>query len=569
MKQQVKQGSSLRLAATVFLSLILLWLGAAWHHRPVNLGFDAPNGKLRSLSFAPFRPGQSPLTETFPTPDEIAADLALISGYTESIRTYASGGGLAPIPAYAGHHGLTVTQGAWLGWEDAANQREIAALIAAANAYPDVVTRVIVGNEVLLRGEMPPSQLHTHIRAVQAAVGQPVSYADVWSMYLKHPEIIEAVDFITIHILPYWEDEPVAATAATAHLEQIVATVAAEAKALGVTKPIFIGESGWPTRGRQRGFAVPGVVNAAHYIRGLITSAHRHGLDYNIVEAFDQPWKAALEGTVGATWGLLSADRALAYPLVGGVAETPHWLALLGWATALIIVSTVLLRWRLNQLSIPALIGAIGLICLGALGLVTCTDHAWRTSFTSAERGAAVLAVLGTTILGGLAARRALDIAIDTATPFRETVLLRALYLIGTGVALYHTSHFARHGRYISFPLEYLYVPLTALAALVVARTVEAGAVSRQHCDLSALIGAPRHPAERLLSPLLVLAVGAMFIGETHAFVVARDLRAVYPTLNEALPVALRYTLGNTQALLWGTGLLILAYVERWRGRPA
>lgn len=113
------------------------------------------------------------------------------------------------IPALAKKHGLEMIQGAWVGYIKKDNQAEIQALIRSANAYPDVVKRVMVGNEVLLRGEMEASELIKYIREVKAAVKQPVSYADVWSMYMKNPEIIKEVDFITIHILPYWEDEPI------------------------------------------------------------------------------------------------------------------------------------------------------------------------------------------------------------------------------------------------------------------------------------------------------------------------------------------------------------------------
>ena len=37
----------------------------------------------------------------------------------------------------------------------------------------------------------------------------PVTYADVWEFWLRYRDVYEAVDFVTIHILPYWEDFPI------------------------------------------------------------------------------------------------------------------------------------------------------------------------------------------------------------------------------------------------------------------------------------------------------------------------------------------------------------------------
>ncbi|MBW4968458.1 hypothetical protein KZZ04_19190, partial [Pseudoalteromonas sp. CR1] len=85
-----------------------------------------------------------------------------------------------------------------------ATEKEIDELIAAANANPDVVTAVIVGNEALLRKEVTAKQLVTLIHKVKSQIKQPVTYADVWEFWLQHPEIAPAVDFLTIHLLPYW-----------------------------------------------------------------------------------------------------------------------------------------------------------------------------------------------------------------------------------------------------------------------------------------------------------------------------------------------------------------------------
>ncbi|MDD5114164.1 MAG: exo-beta-1,3-glucanase, partial [Methylobacter sp.] len=216
---------------SVVLVIVLYSLFSWLTNLPQDVGSDVPQGKLNSLSFAPFREGQGPMEKRFPTPEQIDADLKLMGEKTHTIRTYASSEGSMPvIPELAGKYGLEMIQGAWLNPLVADNKREVAELIRSANAHPDVVKRVMVGNEVLLRGDLKADQIIEYIREVKRSVKQPVSYADVWSEYMKHPELIKEVDFITIHILPYWEDKPITVDQAPAHIERIVKQVKEEAE---------------------------------------------------------------------------------------------------------------------------------------------------------------------------------------------------------------------------------------------------------------------------------------------------------------------------------------------------
>jgi hypothetical protein len=41
----------------------------------------------------------------------------------------------------------------------------------------------------------------------------------------------------------------------------------------------------------------------------VLTAAKRGSYNVNLIEAFDQPWKRRLEGTVGGHWGLLDANK--------------------------------------------------------------------------------------------------------------------------------------------------------------------------------------------------------------------------------------------------------------------
>ena len=43
------------------------------------------------------------------------------------------------------------------------------------------------------------------IQRVKRATTVPVSTGEIWNVWLEHPELVSAVDYIAAHVLPYWE----------------------------------------------------------------------------------------------------------------------------------------------------------------------------------------------------------------------------------------------------------------------------------------------------------------------------------------------------------------------------
>ena len=339
------------------------WYGLG---QPVILPDAAiPTHKLQCASYTPFDKDQSPFDQPFvPRIERLDADLALLATRFECIRTY-SQTGLEALPELARKHGLKIMSGAWVNGNATDTQKEINALIASANANPDVISAVIVGNETLLRKEVTEAQLVKLINQVKSQVKQPVTYADVWEFWLQHPAIAPAVDFLTIHLLPYWEDDP-------AGIDQAVKHVAEIRQVFGnkfAPKDILIGETGWPSEGRQRETALPSRVNEAKFIRGFVTLAEQNGWKYNLIEAFDQPWKRTSEGAVGGYWGLFDADRQDKGILAGPVTNLPHWPAWLGLGLALLL-STLLIGGRVRTTRSALLLPALGAVA-------GCTIVAW------------------------------------------------------------------------------------------------------------------------------------------------------------------------------------------------
>ena len=315
------------------------WLGAAVQMPPSPL---ASGEKLYCVSYTPFRGTQSPLGPEVPVdPRQIDEDLAQLKHITDCVRTYSVDYGLDQIAEIAKRHGIKVLQGLWLSNLPERSRRQVATAIALAQRFPDVIAAVIVGNEVLLRGEMAAPDLVRTIREVKSQVAMPVTYADVWEFWLRHRDVASAVDFITIHILPYWEDFPIPARDAAAHVDAIRAQMAAAFPG----KDIFVGEFGWPSAGRMREAALPSPVNQARTMHEVLEHAKRENYRVNLIEAYDQPWKRQLEGTVGGHWGLFDAYRRQAKFVWGGVVSNHphwHWQAAGGVVLAAVIFATAL-----------------------------------------------------------------------------------------------------------------------------------------------------------------------------------------------------------------------------------
>ncbi|WP_294887597.1 glycosyl hydrolase [Sulfurimonas sp. RIFCSPLOWO2_12_36_12] len=307
----------------------------------VPLGHKNSFSKLQCVSYAPFSKDQSPFDSKLAiSEDLVREDLVLLAKYTDCIRTYSTVG-LEMVPKIARENGLKMLMGAWVSSDKVLTQKEINALIKLANENQDIVKAVIVGNEVLLRGDVSETVLAGYIKQVKEALpNTEVTYADVWEFWVKHPKIREVTDFVTIHILPYWEDDPMNISQSIGHL----ADVRGEVEAILKDKNILIGETGWPSEGRMREDAVPSKINQAVFVREFVKLAEKEGWKYNIIEAFDQPWKRVSEGAVGGFWGLFDKNRVDKKVFDGDVSNFPNYKPLALGSIFLVLAFSFLLK---------------------------------------------------------------------------------------------------------------------------------------------------------------------------------------------------------------------------------
>jgi len=274
-------------------------------------------GILPSVSYAPFEGSAHPDVDNIPQIEKIRADLKKLSTITRAIRLYSSTGGVELVPPIAAEFGLKVTVGAWIDKNSDRNEREIDAAITLAKRNSNV-NGIVVGNETIYRGEQKVEDLIDLIKRVKKSVNVPVTTGEIWNIWRDNPELASSVDFIAAHVLPYWENF----TDKQAVDQAVYLYGLLREKFPG--KRIVIAEFGWPSAGYNLRNAEPGPFEQASVLRNFVTRAEAIGMEYNIVEAIDQPWKF-FEGGVGPYWGILNASREPKFAWTGPIVNENYW----------------------------------------------------------------------------------------------------------------------------------------------------------------------------------------------------------------------------------------------------
>lgn len=279
-----------------------------------------------AVAYSGFREGQDP-NGAMPTTAQIREDLHLLEQDFSYIRTYAADRpDTRDVLRIIREDQLTlkVVLGAWLHCEDprhsayepthaALNDREIATAIELANAFPDVVAGVTVGNEILVDWSfwpVPLSRVIEHVQRVQERTGLPVSVADDYSAWAS-PEGIElskVVDFVFLHAHPIWHKKSIE-DGFSAFLDMFHQV----RDAVGPEKRLIVGETGWatlttpPDREPLHAPSAGSEASQRIFFHQLHDWAIAEGVPVFWFSAFDEPWKDA-SGTEGF-WGLYTEAR--------------------------------------------------------------------------------------------------------------------------------------------------------------------------------------------------------------------------------------------------------------------
>lgn len=417
--------------ATLFAIVFLVVINfAIWTYINDPLQLPSWNSTMMGVTYNGTRKDFSPEKKNYPTREQVQEDLELLADKVHAIRTYTSLEGMEVVPELAAQNHINLAMGAWIDLvdEDATeedrqkieekNQRDVQSLIKLANEYPKTIVRTLVGNESLLRARSKlagpisdrireqyreqlseqeikdmieaevklkvaetANQLIEYIREVKKRTWKPVSTSETWDIWESNPALVEAVDYIGVHVLPYWEgvpvDLPIGADGDAA--VDYVFKRYYELQKLYPNKPIVITEAGWPSDGPPRGAASPSLINEAKFLRAFLNRATAENIIYYVIEAFDQPWKIQIEGTAGAYWGLFNAERQPKFPMEGEVLANPMWR---NFATGAAVLSCILMAaflFKRKSLKLP------GKLLFGIMANLAASVLFWSASIAAGQ----------------------------------------------------------------------------------------------------------------------------------------------------------------------------------------
>ncbi len=327
---------SLRHTVLIIFAFILLVFGL-WGY--LNSPSQEPPwpSKIPGFAFSPYQAGESPFDQRFPSVESVANDIEILSQSTHAIRTYTVAGVFGEIPGLARPYKINVALGAWLDADLETNAIELDQLVSIVKKNPYNVVRVLAGNESLLREELTIEQMGAYLDALRDRIKTPVSTAEPWHIWIKHPELANHVDYIAVHMLPYWEG---------IQMEKATDYIVEKMNLLKETfpnKPIVIAEVGWPSSGRTVKEASASKANEAKFLRRFAERAQQEKYTYYVMEAFDQPWKERLEGSVGGYWGIYDVNRQEKFEFHASIIAVPEWRLLAASSVLLAVVLIVVL----------------------------------------------------------------------------------------------------------------------------------------------------------------------------------------------------------------------------------
>ncbi|MFP3868560.1 MAG: glycosyl hydrolase family 17 protein [Desulfobacteraceae bacterium] len=284
------------------------------------------------VNYGPFhKDGQSPEFYTYIPPEQIRADLNLISGANfKFVKTYAVDNGLDQVvPLAAAHYPhLKICVGVYessVNHEDPhaphSTKAQLNQAIQLANSYPNVAA-IVVGNECLYGDSqagdhwVSVAQLMadleyvrknlTEARRAQVVLTTGLSWGAAHGNQDEngHPindqlKTCGNIDVWMINIYPWYAGIACREADIYANLDWNYQEFNHIYGATG--KPIIIGEIGWPSDGPPQGAAVASVDNEHHHTCWCSAWCAEKNWSAFLFEMFDEPWKSEPNGPY---WGL-------------------------------------------------------------------------------------------------------------------------------------------------------------------------------------------------------------------------------------------------------------------------
>ncbi|GAA0858591.1 hypothetical protein GCM10009114_28770 [Aliiglaciecola litoralis] len=290
--------------------------------------FSAQN----AVCYSGYRLGQDPRQGIFPSYEQVKQDLKILAQHWSLLRLYDCSHHAQLVLNVIRNENLPlkVMLGADLGAEVSnpncpwgahysdkvltanrlRNQQQIRQMIDYANAFPEWVFAVSIGNEASVDWNdhmVPVESLIEYAQQVRKAIEHPVTFCENYVPWTdKLIPLVPHLDFISIHTYPAWEYKDI--SEAIAFTEQNYRQVAD----VFPDKPIVITEAGWATKSNGQGIDKQqgNCVNQAQYCHDLVTWSRKNEVLSFVFEAFDEPWKGSDDPFEPEKhWGLFYEDR--------------------------------------------------------------------------------------------------------------------------------------------------------------------------------------------------------------------------------------------------------------------
>ncbi|PUU73678.1 glycoside hydrolase superfamily [Tuber borchii] len=252
--------------------------------------------------------------------DDFKTDLDTIKILSTAIRVYATSDcdTMQNLMPAVKDKGFKVVLGVWPN-DDAHFKLEIDTLKKFIPLYgTENIRAITVGSEHLYRKEFTGQQLAEKIKEVKKVLKElgadslPVGFADSWNMLIggdANPAIKES-NIILANAFSYWQGQKME-NATASFSDDIMQALAHVQDVKGDNVfDFWVGETNWPTGGKDFGDAVPSIENSRTYWRDAICGIRGWGVNVFVFEAFDESWKPIEKGNdVENHWGVWDANR--------------------------------------------------------------------------------------------------------------------------------------------------------------------------------------------------------------------------------------------------------------------
>ena len=287
---------------------------------PCDANLTEPDFYVYGLCFGPYVDGQAPPDSV--SVEQIRERLAIITQkpHTQWIRTHSATNGLENIPAEANSLDLKVAMGTWIRDD---KEAEINNLVAKAQL--GLVDIAVVGNEELYAGASTVNELISDLNDVRQRLDDanctdiPVTTPEPFDTLfaideggnctVRHPQLINAMDVVLVNIYPFHKGVHIDIA-----LAYLVQRYQCAVDAIGPSKPVIIGETGWPSDGLTNVDAEPSLANLARYFSESSAWAEDSNVPMFYFSAIDENWKPGPE--IEKHWGIWDSNGVLKHTFV-------------------------------------------------------------------------------------------------------------------------------------------------------------------------------------------------------------------------------------------------------------